>query len=88
MESEDLERLADSFEVLQALPAWDELIRFVGVHRDKIVSQMIARPLSDPVVPAYTHGMLRGMEEFVGIASKVEKTRQTQRRHRRNRELV
>ena len=79
MPSEELERLADGFADLQDHPAWPELLRLVEVHRNKVISQIVMVPASDPVVPAHAGGTIKGMEAFLQIIKKTESTRQRER---------
>ena len=76
MESEDLERLADGLLELQEHPAWPELLRLVEAHRNKVISQFVLTPASDPVIPAHAGGTIFGMEAFLKIVKAVEQKRQ------------
>lgn len=87
MEHGDLERLADGLLELQEHPAWGQLLHLVEVHRNKVISQFVLNPASDPVVPAHAGGTILGMEMFLQIIERTQKTRQRERQ-RLNREMV
>lgn len=76
MPSEDLERLADGLLELKETPAWADLLSLVEVHRNKVISQIVMRPASDPVVPAHAGGTIKGLEAFLQIVDAVEQKRQ------------
>lgn len=79
LDSEELERLADRLNELVDHPGWADLLTLVEVYRNKVVTQMVARPMTDAVAYAYPAGQIRGMEDFLSVVAKVNKTRQTVR---------